>query len=338
MSNQLSKDAHAVLFPAFDTLSLSHSILRFLDEGGCSILLGESRAEYVAREMSQKRVDDETAESFQSVTAKARGLADNLLVALDQEIAGICRLHELAPSFPTKENLETYSAKDFEELSREMARAAKDLGVNCFLAPILDMITGQNPWLKNRTWSTNPELVAKLSSAFIRGVQAEGVAATAKHFPGFHNIALDPAVEENAVVDEASTTFEAGFIPFRDAIVNGVEMVMVGPSIVEAFDAETPASISPNVIGMLKHEFGFKGVIMSDDLDAKATLRGSTVEEVAVKALQAGSDFLLLADIEDQVGRVASALSEAVKDGRLAEERLAEAAAKVRTLAAKYSP
>jgi hypothetical protein len=70
--------------------------------------------------------------------------------------------------------------------------------------------------------------------AYIRGVQTAGVAATAKHFPGFHNIALDPAIEPGAIVTEKADSFKPGFIPFADAIGNGVELIMVGPSIVEA--------------------------------------------------------------------------------------------------------
>ncbi len=120
-----------------------------------------------------------------------------------------------------------------------------------------------------------------------------------KHFPGFHDITLDPAIESEAVVTEAASSFKQGFIPFTYAITNKVEMIMVGPAIVEAFDKKNPASISPKIIDMLKKRLGFDGVVMSDDLDAQATLRGRSIEEIAVKALNAGLDFLLLADTDD---------------------------------------
>ena len=329
--------AHAVILPAFDTTTLSDSVKRFLENGGCSILLGESREEYLARKVSDHRKFTETVDTFLRVTKEAENLAGVLLVAVDQEIGGICRMHDLTPRFPDVEELTGYETASFEEISASVASAAKDLGVNCFLAPILDVVTGQNPWLSGRTWSTDPDEIARISSAYIRGVQTAGVAATAKHFPGFHNIALDPAIDPGAIVTEKVVSFKPGFIPFADAIGNGVELIMVGPSIVVAFDNEKPASISPQIIGMLRSEFGFKGVVMSDDLDSRATLRDCSVEEVAIDALNAGSDYLLLAAIDGQLERVVAAICSAVEKGDLAEKRLIEAGAKVRALAEKYS-
>ena len=332
----IKRDVHAVILPAFDSTTLIDSIKWFLEGGGCSILLGESRKEYVARKVSDNRKSVETADTFLHVTKEAADLAGDLLVAVDQEIGGICRLHDLIPTFPEIDKLESIHTDRFESIAASIAAAAKDLGVNCFLGPILDVVTGQNPWLSGRTWSTDPDEIARISSAYIRGVQSAGVAATAKHFPGFHNIALDPAIEPGAIVTEKEESFRPGFIPFANAIKNGVELIMVGPSIVAAFDDEKPASTSPIIIDLLRTEFGFKGIIMSDDLDSKATMRDSTVEQMAIDALNAGSDYLLIAATDHQLERVVDAICNAVETGDLAEERLNEAGAKIRALAKKY--
>lgn len=336
MKKSRMRNAHAVILPAFDAITLSNSVKWFLEGGGCSILIGESRKEYVARKVSDNRKSTETADSILHITREAFELAGDLLVAVDQEICGICRLHDLIPTFPEIDKLESIHTDRFESISASIAAAAKNLGVNCFLGPVLDVVTGQNPWLSGRTWSTDPGKIARISSAYIRGVQSAGVAATAKHFPGFHNIALDPAVEPGAIVTEKEDSFRPGFIPFADAIKNGVELIMVGPSIVEAFDTERPASTSPIIIDMLRTEFGFKGIVMSDDLDSKATMRDSTVEQMAIDALNAGSDYLLIAAIDHQLERVVDAICRAVETGDLAEERLSEAGAKIRALAKKY--
>lgn len=336
MSNTLKENAHAVLLPAFGTTRLSDAVKRFLSNGGCSILPGETREEYVAREMSPQRRQQESAEALLALTKEAAALTGNLLVAVDQEMAGICRLHNLVPPFPPREQLESLSSDEVEKLSASIAVAARQLGVNCFLSPILDIVTGENPWLHGRTWSTDPHALARISSAFIRGIQAKGVAAAAKHFPGYANIALDPAIASEARMQEPLETFETSLIPFQDAVRNGVEMVMTGPAIVEAFDAERPASISPAVIGVLRERLGFNGIVLSDDLDSQATLRGRPITQVAVDALNAGSNFLLIADIDDHIEQIVSAILNAVQKGGLAENRLAEAALKVRALAAKY--
>jgi len=337
METARAKDARAVILPAFDTTTLSDAVKRFLDKGGCSLLLGESRQEYLERRMSASRRSAENPGTFIQVTQAAAKFTSHLLVAVDMEIGGICRLHDLTPRFPDGSELAGCATDGFEQNAAAVAAAAKGLGVNCFLGPILDVVTGPNPWLSGRTWSTDPNEIARLSSAYIRGVQSAGVAAAAKHFPGFHHIDLDPAIESAAMVTDGADAFEPGFIPFTHAIQNGVEIVMAGPAIVRAFDTEKPASISPKVIGMLRKEFGFKGVILSDDLDSRATLRKRPIEEVAVASLTAGTDFLLLAAENDQLERVAQALVSAVEKGMLAEKRLSEAAAGVRALARRYS-
>ena len=210
------------------------------------------------------------------------------------------------------------------------------MGVNCFLAPVLDLLTGTNPWLNGRTYSIGPETVGRVSAAYVRGVQKAGVAATAKHFPGFHNISGDPAVDPDAIVSDPAETFQAGFGPFRDVIAAKVEMIMVGPAITQAFDAQRAALRSKTVVDMLKNDLAYKGIVMADDLDSKATMRGDTIERVALDAVNAGCDFLLLADIGTQLADVADALIQAAKDARISREALTTSAARMRELAGRY--
>ena len=337
MHTTIKDNAHAVLLPAFADTQLSDAVRKFLSSGGCSILIGETREEYLAREMTLERRQGEQAETLSGLTGKARSLSGNVIVAVDQEISGICRLHDLVPPFPTAAEMEGMANEQFEEICTDIATAAKELGVNCFLGPILDIVTGDNPWLSGRTWSTDPVAIAEKSSVYIRAIQAHGVAATAKHFPGYAVIERDPAVDSEARNAESRHSFKTALLVFADAIKNGVAMVMTGPAIVDAFDSEKAASISPSVIGLLRSELGFSGVVMSDDLDAKAILRGQPITQVAVEAVKAGSDYLLLADIDDQIDLIVSALVAAVESGELTENRLDNAAQKVRSLAAKYS-
>jgi beta-N-acetylhexosaminidase len=130
---------------------------------------------------------------------------------------------------------------------------------------------------------------------------------------------------------------EAGLQPFRQAISAGVEMIMVGPAPVVAIDAARAALRSAPVVEKLKHELNFAGIVMADDLDSQATMRGDTVAEVAIDALNAGCDFLLLADVGNQLEEVAIAVESAAVDGRLSSEMLSASAQKVRTLARRYA-
>ncbi|WP_147822584.1 glycoside hydrolase family 3 N-terminal domain-containing protein [Salidesulfovibrio onnuriiensis] len=337
MSHTLLENAHAVLFPAFSNLSLSDAVNRHLSSGGCSVLLGETRSEYVARKMSPGRMAEETVESFHEVTARAKGLAGSLLVAVDQEICGICRLHGLAPAFPSAAKLAGMEETEFEALAGRVAATARGLGINCFLSPILDCVTGVNPWLRNRTWSRDVSAIGALSSAFIRGVQRHGVAATAKHFPGYADIALDPAEEAEARSRVPRAVVEAGLGAFAQAVDAGVELVMLGPAIVEAVDPQCPASVSAATIALLRDRFGFDGVVMTDGLEAPATSLGRDVAEVAVDALNAGAEMLLVGDEGGKLDTLAARIVRAVDSGELPEERLQRAADRVRALSRRYS-
>lgn len=332
----IDQDAHAVLLPAFADTSLSDSVKRYLEKGGISILIGETREEYTAREMSAKRREIETAETLIAVATEARRHSGELLVAVDQEMGGICRLHDLVPGFPPRAELRDATSAEIEDITCHIAGIAAGLGINVFLAPILDILTGRNDWLADRTWSEDVNKVADLSAAYIRGAQRGGVAATAKHFPGFSTTTGDPAIDGTAVAPASREEIEAGYPAFTAAIKAKVEMIMVGPAILPALDDKRAALRSPIVIDQLTSRLGFRGVVMADDLDAKAVLRGDSVEMAAIDALNAGCHFLLLADIGDQVSDVASAITAAVGQGTLNRKALAEAAAKVRQLAVSY--
>ncbi|MEO6300795.1 MAG: glycoside hydrolase family 3 N-terminal domain-containing protein [Paracoccaceae bacterium] len=337
MTFTTAQDARAVLLPAFDATTLSDTTRRFLDQGGVSILIGESRAEYVGRGMTPERRAVETAETFRLVTGQAKSRSGLLLTAIDQELGGICRLHDVVPGFPASADIASASEDEIESLAHQIALIAAAMGVNCFLSPVLDVLTGRNSWLQGRTWSTDPALIGLLSSAYIRGAQRAGVAATGKHFPGFSDISGDPATEAHAVNSLPLSAIEAGLPPFRAAVAAGVEMMMVGPAIVSAIDDKVAALRSAKVVSMLKDKLGFKGVVMADDLDSHATMRGDSVPRVALDALNAGCDFLLLADVGNQLEDVANAISQAAETGAISRKALALSSARVRALAGKYA-
>ena len=336
-NDTLAENAHAVLLPAFATTELSPAVSKFLSHGGCSILLGESRNEYVAREMNVQRQQQESVETFLTVVTAAKNLAGDLIVAVDQEIAGIQRLHKLVTPFPSFHNFITNPIRSFEIACADIAIQAKQLGVNCFLAPILDNVTGSNPWLQNRTWSTNVDIITTFTSAFIRGVQSQGVIATAKHFPGFSNIPLDPAIHADAEMIASAEDVEANLRPFIAAVHQNVEMMMTGPAPVNAIDPTRPASLSLSVNDLLRNKLNFSGVILTDDLDAQATLRHRSISACAIEALNVGADLLLIADIGDHIDQIVTSIQDAVHSGWLPEKRLANAAQKVHDLAHKYS-
>ena len=332
MSNQLQRVAYSVLLPAFSGLELDDTVRRYLSRGGVSILLGETRDEYLARNMSFERRRSETQAHFMGIAEQAAACAGSpVLVAVDQELGGIQRLHRLVPGMPTGDALKDMRGDEIEARSYEMASSARAMGVNLFLAPIVDVVTGVNPWLHHRNLGPDPAEVSRIACAFIRGVQRAGVIATAKHFPGHYQTEHDPAVAR-AIVSGPVEALDDGLDVFRQVIAAGVQAVMPGPAVFPALDPSQSASTSQKVIGLLRDTLAFDGLIISDDLDAVSILRDNSITETAVTALKAGAHLLLVSS-EAGLDSIAEAIVAAVENGELDRQQLLNAANRVRHLA-----
>lgn len=333
MSSELHRAAYSVLLPAFGDLRLDDTVRRYLSRGGVSVLLGETRDEYVGRGMSPQRKASESRDDFIRIAHEAASLAGApVLIAVDQELGGIERLHQLVPAVASREQLHSLDSKDIEQRCFEMASVARGLGVNLFLAPIVDVVTGANPWLHNRHLGADPVEVSRVSCAFIRGVQRAHVIATAKHFPGHYVTEADPALAE-AFVPGPLALLDDNLDVFKDVIACGVQAVMPGPAVFPAIDPDHSASTSSRVMGVLRDTLQFKGLIISDDLDAVSILRGNTITDTAVAALAAGAHLLLVAS-ESGLDAIAEAIVAAVHEGVLEQRILLNAASRVRQLAA----
>ena len=209
-------------------------------------------------------------------------------------------------------------------MAAELARA----GINLNLAPVADVNTNPlNPVIGVRSFGADPELVARHVAAFVAGTQGQGVAACAKHFPGHGDTSADSHLE----LPVAGGDLEAALLPFRAAVEAGVQAVMTGHLLVPELD-DAPATLSPRILtGLLRDELGFEGLVITDALEMRAVSETVGVEQAAVRALAAGADALCVGhDLhEAAVGSIHAAILRAVRAGRLAEERLAEAAGRV---------
>jgi beta-N-acetylhexosaminidase len=327
------KDAYAVLLPAFDSLVFTPSSQRFFTNGGVAALLGCSRSEYVSRRMSPKRQDVETGDSFRAYARQARANSGrNVLIAVDYEIGGVHRLHRLAPQLSHPSEALSMAPAEIEDFGFRAGTAARGLAVNLVLAPVMDAVSGDNPWLLNRSLSPDPDVVAPIATAFIRGLQKAGVGATAKHFPGHHSTPLDPYDSYESHVPGGNETLATNIRPFSSAISQGVRCVMTGPVPIQALDPLEPASTSKATVDLLRGQLDFQGLIVSDDLDLPGTMRGRPITEVALASLAAGVQLLLLSS-GPQIDEVAEHVARAAQEGRLAAAKLRAASDAVRQLA-----
>ena len=277
--------------------------------------------------------DIDGPEQLAELTASLREERPDLLVAVDEEGGDVTRLEATeGSSFPGNLAL---GAVDDVELTRRVAAAIGGelaaVGVNFDLAPVADVIVDPaNPIVGVRSFGSDPALVSRHVAAFVEGLQGVGVAACAKHFPGHGESVADSHLELPSVETDRETLDARALPPFAAAVEAGVRAVMTAHVRFVALDDE-PATLSAELIGLLRSELGFDGLVLTDALEMRAISGTIGLEEGAVRALTAGADALCLgADVSpDQVEAVRSAIARGVP-----EERLRDAAGRVAETAA----
>jgi len=325
--------AYSVLFPVLLDVQMNDEVRRFLGSGGRSLLFGETAEEYVSGRMSAARLQSETLETWQRFTDSATELAGPLLLAADADISAVHRLQGVAPALPEPERARSMADHELEEASYHVATAIRTAGVNLLLSPTADVVAGRNVWLEGRTLSNDVGQAAAMVGAYVRGVRRAGVASTLKHFPGHPVLLRQPSTEE-AVITQSMDQLRASWPVFQAGVEAGADAVMMGPAVFAACEPPLPASVSPQLIGLLRQELGFNGLVMTIDLDHRSVIGNLSLGEVAVAALNAGADLLLIsAKAMPEVDQVVRAIIAAVNQGTLALQRLEAAAKAVAALA-----
>jgi beta-N-acetylhexosaminidase len=216
--------------------------------------------------------------------------------------------------------------------ARITAREGRAIGIHVNFYPVLDVNNNpSNPIINTRAFSDDPEMVAHWGAAFIRAAQDEGQIATAKHFPGHGDTALDSHILLPTLAYSRERLERIELAPFRDAVRRGVRAVMTAHIFVPALDPEAkearPATFSPALIdGILRREFGFDGLIFTDALSMGAVADSYEAGEAAVCAVEAGCDVVLY-PVDAEAAH--AALCAAVESGRLTRERIDESARRI---------
>jgi beta-N-acetylhexosaminidase len=210
-------------------------------------------------------------------------------------------------------------------------------GCTVTFAPDVDVNSNpDNPVIGTRSFGTTPELVANHSAAWTTGLQATGVAASAKHFPGHGDTAQDSHLALPVVDRSRRQLHERELVPFVAAIAAGTKTIMTSHILLPQLDPDNPATLSSAILtGLLRGELGFDGVIVSDALDMKGASGVLGIPATAVRALAAGCDLLCIGtnNTAEQVVEIERAILTAIDDGRLDEARVADAARRVLELA-----
>jgi len=215
-----------------------------------------------------------------------------------------------------------------ERFARALASELRAVGVTLDFAPVLDVHTNpKNPVIGDRALADTAAEVARLGSAIVRVLQAEGVAACGKHLPGHGDTSADSHHELPLVEHPPERLRETEFAPFRAAVEAGVATIMTAHVFVPSLDEQRPATLSPRIVGeILRREIGFEGVILSDDLEMRAIAATYAVPDAAVRAIGAGCDGLLICSGDHALQAAAlEAIVHAFEDERLPTARVEDA-------------
>ncbi len=198
----------------------------------------------------------------------------------------------------------TRSAELAQQVGFAIGRELAALGINIDYAPVCDVINNaQNPVVGPRSFGADPHVVAQLSAAMIQGLQAAGVAASAKHFPGHGDSSTDSHHHLDVLLHDEARLRAIEFVPFRTAIRAGVKLIMTAHLALPSFDDgyQRPATLSPRILKkLLRDELEFGGVVISEAMDLPALQQGPLHVVEMVAGAQAGLDLLLLTSFVDQ--------------------------------------
>ena len=273
--------------------------------------------------------DDEILSSMQKRLKAYRGAGNiPLLLAVDEEGGTVVRIssHPVFRGEPFPSPRQAFQSGGMElalSLESEKAYLLHTLGLNVNLAPVCDIALAPGSFLYSRSLGADPITTGQYVSGTLERMAEYGVGGVMKHFPGYGE---NGDTNVTSILDSRSLEELEGkdLIPFRAGIQTGLGAILVSHNRIAALDADTPASLSPAVIGYLRDTLGYDRVVITDDLSMGA-LEDYTPEEAAVLAVKAGADLLCSTDFESQL----SAVLEAARSGEISQDRLNEAVYRV---------
>ncbi|MEH1098736.1 glycoside hydrolase family 3 protein [Micromonospora sp. CPCC 205561] len=291
---------------------------------------------------NQETTNVDNPKQVRALTDGLRGAAARLpagqapfLIGTDQEYGVVTRVTDGVTLLPSALAAGAAARPELTEAAWRAAGAElAAMGINLDFAPVADVLATRSTVIGSRSYGADPKVTAGQVAGAVRGLQAAGVAATVKHFPGHGHSAAD-SHEGLPVLGQPRRTLESGaWPPFSAGIDAGAMAVMSAHLDVRSVDPGTAATFSHKLLtGVLRGQLGFRGVVITDGMNMPPAKRWSP-GEAAVRALKAGNDLILM---PPHVGKAYDGLLAALRDGSLPRARLVEAATRVLTMKFKLA-
>lgn len=333
----IAGDVGRVLWLGFGGPSLTDELRGALGRGelGAVVLFKRNLVTSIVRGPVPQEVFD--VDALRALVAALHAASSvPLLVAIDQEGGAVQRLRAPATQWPPMLALDAQPAPADVELADAIGFAIGTelaaLGIDLDFAPVLDVHTNpRNPIIGDRAFGRTADTVARRALGFAAGLARAGVLACGKHFPGHGDTTTDSHLGLPRVEHARDRLDAVELAPFRAAV--GLPLLMTAHIAFPALDADRPATLSPAIVtDLLRTRFGYRGVVVSDDLVMRAIVDGYGTGPAAVLAIRAGCDALLITRDPAHQHAARLALIHAAERDAGFRARLAEAAARVDAL------
>lgn len=264
-----------------------------------------------------------------------------MFISVDEEGGSVSRMPKELRKFPSNRII---GGRNDDKLSynigKMIGKEIRSFGFNMNYAPVLDINSNpNNKVIGNRSFGNNVEVVSRLGIQTMKGLMDSNTISVVKHFPGHGDTSIDshislPVVEKDL---EKLNSFE--FIPFKKAIENGVDAIMVSHILLTQVDKNNPATMSKAIVSdILRGNLGFNGVIITDDMTMGAITQNYAIENAAINSINAGTDIILVCHQYKNIKSTIEAIKKAVNVSKtISEERINESVYRILKLKEKYN-
>lgn len=263
-----------------------------------------------------------------------------LFFGIDQEGGRIAKLPGDLRAIPSHFEIGKQNDPSFAfEIGTVLGKLVSSFGFNVNFAPVLDINSNpENPVIGDRSFGINPDVVSKLGIQMMKGIQGENIIPAIKHFPGHGDTSVDSHDELPVVQKTMPELEQMELIPFKQAIAEGADMVMIAHILLPSIDLEFPSSMSEAIItDLLREKIGFDGVVITDDMTMEAITNSFDIGKASVMSVKAGADIVMVAHEFENVVKAITALTTAVENGEITEERIDQSVERILKLKNKYS-
>lgn len=285
----------------------------------------------------------EDTDQLLNLTKDLKSLNDKnpagLFISIDEEGGRVSRLPKTYKKLPNSKIIgDLDDVKLSYEYGQLLGYRLNTVGVNLNFAPVLDINSNpHNPVIGNRSFGNTADIVSRNGVALFKGMESTGVIPTVKHFPGHGDTSVDSHINLPIVNKSLKELVDLELIPFKAAIEENIDMIMVAHILFPELDKVYPSTMSKNILNdLLRGDLDFNGVIISDDLTMGAIVENYTLENAALEFLKAGGDIALVCHGGDNPIRVINRIKEGINNGEITIEDIDDKVYRILSLKEKY--